>query len=142
MALRDISRFDGTARRIAAVSSLTGFTVAVFWLIQIVRGQVPDARTPLVEVVIVYVSILAGLFGLVATRAQVPRWSTLVLHSLSWVLPFGARGFVLKAGEYVAPHFGALGIATFVLTVVLWAAGVIVFASQRQMPAKSRAGAD
>ena len=121
MALRDISRFDGTARRIAAVSSLTGFTVAVFWLIQIVRGQVPDARTPLVEVVIVYVSILAGLFGLVATRAQVPRWSTLVLHSLSWVLPFGARGFVLKASttkltraqmivgtpEYMAPEQAA-----------------------------------
>jgi hypothetical protein len=134
MALRDISSYGGRARRIAAAFSLVALAVAVFWLIQLLRGQVPEAKTSYIEFFIVYVSIVAMLFGRVASRPQVARWTTIVLMGLSWSLPLNARTFAFNSAWHVWHLFGPAGVATFAAAFVLWAGGLTVFGLQHQIP--------
>jgi hypothetical protein len=138
MGLADFHLFDGTARRIAAVCSLVAGAVAAFWLIQLLRGQVP-APSGLVKFFIVQASLVAWAFGQVAARPEVRRWIVILLTSFSIGLVFYAKTFVFKTGLRVEPHFGPAEVVTLAVAMGLCFASIVVAARQRRIDAKSGA---
>jgi hypothetical protein len=72
------SSLDGTRNRIAAGSSLVAGALVMYWLLEILRKQVPDVGARHVKVSIASWSVLALAFGLVARRPKVSNWMTWV----------------------------------------------------------------
>jgi hypothetical protein len=117
---------DRTTRRIAGACSLIAGTPAVYWLIQMLRNQVPDSGVTDVEINIVMWSIVALSFGVVAKRREPSDRSTnapfvFTLLSAGWALRF-----VFKLNSRQTPAFGPVGILTLAITVGLVGAAILV----------------
>jgi hypothetical protein len=136
--MTDAPLVDGTTRRTAAVCSLVAVAVAVFWLIQSLRGQVPAPSAHNVHVSVAYFFGVAVFFGVVARRLQSSGGYLFTLMLFPTLSALWAGRFVIQLfGDEPKPHFGVAGIVTFVAALGLVAAGVLLHERQRRRDAQS-----
>jgi hypothetical protein len=132
-----VGSLDRTTRRIAATGSLVAGALVVYWVVEILRGQVPDVGAHDIRVTIAYLSMLALFFGLAAKRGDGGSTSGPFLFApLSAVW---ASRFVLKWAKY---DFGLRGIMTFAITVGLVGVAMVVRKSWRQSAAQPAVAAN
>jgi hypothetical protein len=118
--------FDRTTRRIAGAGSLVAGALAVYWLIDVLHKQVPDSAATNVELNILFWSIVALCFGLVAMRREPSDRSTnaafiFALQSACW-----ASSLVFKLNQVRKPEFGPAGIVSFAIAVGLVVSAILI----------------
>lgn len=133
---------DGTTRRIAGAGSLTAGALAVYWLIEFLRGQVSGVHATNVEINILNWLIVALAFGLVAKRRELldrDTYAPVVLTALSagWALRF-----VFKLNDRTKHDYGLAGIVTFAATFGLVGAAFLVRKRWRRGAAEPAAAAN
>jgi hypothetical protein len=133
--MRGVSSLDRTRNRIAAGGSLVAGTLALYWLIEILRNQVPDISAHHIKALAASWSILALVFALVARRPKVSNWIT--YGPLFFVSPGFAGAF-----DLVSRGFGAPGIVTIAVTCGLFAAALAVREPWRRSAAQPAVAAD
>jgi FtsH-binding integral membrane protein len=117
---------DGTTRRIAGGCSLVAGALAVFWLMQNLRGHVPARSVAFVDATIYFLSLVAVCFGLLGSRREVSEMIANApfipsLLSMAWAL-----GFVLRLYSRGTPDLGRAGIVTVAVAVGLVGAAYLV----------------
>jgi hypothetical protein len=73
-----VGSIERTRKQFAAVGSLVAGALAVYWLVEMLRKNVPDIAARDVKLTIAFLSILALGFGLVTKRPQISRRITVV----------------------------------------------------------------
>jgi len=130
-----VSSIDRTRNRIAAGGSLVAGALAMYWLVAILRHQVPDIGAYHVKVGIALWSIYALAFGLVARRPKVPNWITWGPLALAVAAASSATNLLSKG-------FGAPGIVTMTLTAGLFVAALAVREPWRRSAAQPAVAAE
>ena len=108
---------DQHARRIAGASSLIAGSVAVFWIIQLVRGAAPPDELLVVNIFLF--SAIAYLFWRLTKKGDTIN----VLAMFS---------FVLSAGRMEEHDLGGPGRVTFLVAVALFFANVVLHDRRRR----------
>lgn len=117
---------DRTGRRIAGASSFISGALAVYWLIEILRSQVPGVHATNVKINIVLWAIVALVFGQVAKRRETldrSLYAPIVFASLS---AYWALRFVFTLNARVRHDYGPAGVVTCALTVGLLATAFLL----------------
>jgi hypothetical protein len=117
---------DRTSRRIAAAGGLIAGALALYWLIEILRHQVPPLGAHDVKVSVASLSLLAVAFGLVARRPEISDRSTLAPFMLAPQSVVWASPLIFRWNHLQGPDFGPPGIMTFAVTVGLVGAAILV----------------
>ena len=108
---------DQHARRIAGASSLIAGSVAVFWIIQLVRGAAPPDE-PLVVNIFLF-SAIAYLFGRLTKEGDT-------------INVFAMFSFILSAGRMETHDLGVPGRMTFLVAVALFFANALLYDRPRR----------
>ena len=108
---------DQHARRIACASSLIASCVAVFWIIQLVRGAVPPDELLVVNIFLF--SAIAYLFGRLTKEGDTINVFAMFL-------------FVLNAGRIETHDLGVPGRMTFLVAVALFFANALLHDRRRR----------
>ena len=119
-----VGSLDRPRTRIAAGGSLIAAALAIYWLIEILRKQVPEVGAHDVKITIAFLSVVALAFGLVARRSS-GRITIGPLIVAPWAGAWAAH-FVSK-WHYLPKHdLGAPEIVTCVVTFgLIGAAGLV-----------------
>jgi hypothetical protein len=128
--MEGVGSLDRTSRRIAAGGSLIAGALAVYWLIELLRNQVPAIGAHDVQINIVWLWTLAVGFAFVARRPEISNKSTLVPFMIAPQTAIWASLFVFKWSHLRTPNFGRAGVMSFAITVAL--AGVAIFVRERR----------
>jgi hypothetical protein len=102
---------DQHARRSAGASSLIAGSVAVFWIIQLIRGAAPPDELLVVNIFLF--STIAYLFGRLTREGDTIN----VLATFS---------FMLSAGRMETHDLGVSGRMTFLVAVALFFANAVI----------------
>jgi cytochrome c oxidase assembly factor CtaG len=124
--MSNVASLDRTTRRIAAAGSLIAGAVAAYWLIEILRDQVPAPGAHVAKVNIAYLALLALFFGLVAGRPEIADRSTIGPFLFAPLAAVYASRLVFSWGHLPKHDFGLPGIMTFAVTVGLAVAAILV----------------
>jgi hypothetical protein len=127
---------EGTGRRISGAGSFVAGALAVYWLVELLRSQVPGPHATNVEINVVMWAIVALVFGEVAMRRELLDRSThapVVFTALSAVW---ALRFVFKLNDRVKHDYGLAGVVTYAVTVGLLATAVVVRSRWRRSAAQ------
>lgn len=127
---------DRTTRRIAAAGSLITGALAMYWLIELLRHQVPEVGVHDVRINIASWSILIVAFGVAARRSERSDKSTLAPFIFAPQSAVWASRFVFSWKRH---DFGAPGIMSFALTVGLVGVAILVRERWRRGAAQTAA---
>jgi hypothetical protein len=119
---------DQHARRIARASSLIAGSVAVFWIMQLVRGAAPAGE--LLTVNIFFFGVIAYRFGRLTKKGGTINLVAMLV-------------FLLSAGRMEQHGLGVPGRVTFLVAVALFFANALLHDRRRRAaePAMAADGA-
>jgi hypothetical protein len=116
---------DRTAKRIAGAGSLIAVALAVYWLIEVLRKQVPEFGAT-VYLDIYFWSVAALCFGRVAMGRDRSGRGTNFLFVFTTQSALWAALLVLKWSEHPTPGFGSKVFASCAVAVGLLGASIFV----------------
>ncbi len=117
---------DPAGRRIAGGSGFVAAALAVFWLLQRLRGDMPGWSLSNVDSLIIYSSLGALSFGVVGIRRDFPRVAVIATLVFTMASVSGAVGVALKAYLRGASDLGRKGLVTVVVILALTVANGLV----------------
>jgi hypothetical protein len=126
MAMNTKPAVDQYARRIAGASSLIAGSVAVFWIVQLVRGVVPPDAILIANILLF--GAIAYMFGRLTKGGSAINVAAMF-------------GFMLTAGRLEKQEFGVPGRGTFLAAVMLFFANAVLH-DRRRRAAEPAAAAD
>jgi hypothetical protein len=133
---------DGTTRRIAGTCSVVAGAVAVFWLMQRLRGHVPAGAASVADQSMLFFSLLGLCFAFVGSRRELSEVTTRCLFiyaalSTAWALVLAFELYV-----HGAPDLGRAGIVTFAFAGGLVGLASLIIKRRRPEAAQQAVAAD
>jgi hypothetical protein len=128
---------DRLRKQVAMVGAVVAGTLAMYWLVELLRGQVPDRATGEVKLTTALLSILTLALALVTRRPHISHKFTIAPMIVApWVAAW--------SGVFTLPKysFGGPGIATRVIGFTLMAVAFLVREPWRQSAAQSAVAGD
>jgi hypothetical protein len=113
---------DGRTRWIAGGSSLVAGALAMFWLVQLLRGHVPG----LVSLNVWFLALAALCFGLVGSRREVSERIADAPFRFTLLSLMCAIGAAFKLNNGRTPDLGRAGIVTVAVAIALYVAAYLV----------------
>src|SRR5450755_3301706 len=131
---------ERTRKQIAEGGSLIAGALAIYWLVQILRNQVPEVGAHDIKITIALLSVVALAFGLVARRSS-GRITIAPMILAPWAPAWAVH--LVSDGHHLPQHdLGAPGIVTLAVTFGLMAAGALVREPRRRSAAQPAVAAD
>lgn len=108
----------------AAVGTFSAGALAIYWLVEMLRGQGPEVDAGDVKIMVALLSVVALAFGLVARRSS-GRITIAPLILAPWTAAWAVH--LESKGHHLPQHeLGALGVVTYAVTFGLIAAAALV----------------
>jgi hypothetical protein len=134
-AMRHVVSLDRTTSRIAAAGCLIAGALAMYWLIVLLRNQLPDAAVHDARINILSLSVLALAFGRVTRRREISDGITFLPMWFAGQSAVLASRFIFNRPHY---DFGLPGIMTFAITVGLLGVAIVVRERRRRSAAATQ----
>jgi hypothetical protein len=128
--MNGVGSLDRLRTRTAVVGSFIAGALAIYWLVEILRDQVPEVGAHDIKITIALLSVVALAFGLVARRSS-GRITIAPMILAPWAAAWAVH--LVSDGHHLPQHdLGAPGIATLAVTFGLMAAGALVREPRRR----------